>query len=59
MLEKAKEDIVFTNNDDYYGITKQNTKTSIIQMAAFAFLYLLRQTEKEGYEQQSSCTVKL
>jgi len=48
---QTKGAIVVTKNDEDYGVTKHNTKTSIIRIPAFAFLYLLGQAEKEGYEQ--------
>lgn len=48
---QTKGAIVVTKNDDDYGITKHETNTSIIRIPAFAFLYLLGQAEKEGYEQ--------
>jgi predicted AAA+ superfamily ATPase len=51
---QTKGAIVVTKNDDDYGFTKHETKTSIIRIPAFAFLYLLGQAEKEGYEQWSS-----
>ncbi|WP_108671384.1 ATP-binding protein [Peribacillus acanthi] len=51
---QTKGAIVVTKNDDDYGITKHETHTSIIRIPAFAFLYLLGQAEKEGYEQWST-----
>ncbi|MCJ7839572.1 ATP-binding protein [Lederbergia sp. NSJ-179] len=47
---QTKGAIVVTKKDDDYGITKHEAKTSIIRIPAFAFLYLLGQAEKEGYE---------
>jgi predicted AAA+ superfamily ATPase len=51
---QTKGAIIVTKNDEDYGVTKHNTRTSIIRIPAFAFLYLLGQAEKEGYEQWTS-----
>lgn len=51
---QTKGAIVVTKNDDDYGVSKHNTKAPIIRLPAFAFLYLLGQAEKEGYEQRSA-----
>ena len=53
---QTKGAIVVAKIGDDYGITKHETKTSIIRIPAFALLYLLGQAEKEGYEQWSSRT---
>lgn len=47
---QTKGAIVVTRNDDDYGLSKHKTKVPIIRIPAFAFLYLLGQAEKEGYE---------
>lgn len=49
---QTKGALIITKNDDDYGIAKHTTKTPIIRIPAFAFLYLLGHTEKEGYENQ-------
>ncbi|WP_234410396.1 DUF4143 domain-containing protein [Caldalkalibacillus mannanilyticus] len=47
----TKGAIIITKNDDDYGMTKHDTKTKIIRIPAFAFLYLLGHAEKEGYSE--------
>lgn len=47
---QTKGAIIVTKNDDDYGMTNHQTKTPIIRIPAFAFLYLLGYAEKEGYE---------
>lgn len=48
--EKTIAAIVVTKNSEDYGKTSHDTRTPVIRIPAFAFLYLLGHAEKEGYK---------
>jgi predicted AAA+ superfamily ATPase len=47
--EKTLGAIVITKNSDDYGFVSHPTRTKIVKIPAFAFLYLLGHAEYEGY----------